>query len=282
MGFFHKLATGLKRFFNSNSIDYVSERKSYGNDAEFDFKREIENALPGCNIKTNVLIETMSGRCEIDCLLKYNDKLFIIEVKHWKGILTETCGVFISEKNDKYTGEIHEKEVKSPFLQVKRQVHLLKEFTNSNPWINTIVYFCGADEINFSSDNIWFDDINELVFYIKNEGYTSRFNELSNCYNKAVEADYLYSSSFWGERSLHCIVDDDSLSFVCSDDTTLIKKQIRRIDIVHHFSYDDINITLKDGTVKTSTVENKQIMVRENGMNLTYSLAKIETIILGN
>lgn len=48
MGIFRKLIVGLKRTFGAKSLDYVSEQKSYGNDAEFAFGSEIGKYIPSC------------------------------------------------------------------------------------------------------------------------------------------------------------------------------------------------------------------------------------------
>jgi len=282
MGFFRKLAVGFKRTFSSNSLSLLTQEKQYGNNAEYDFNDEIKKSLPGCKIKTNVLVETKSGRCEIDCLLEYQGKLYIIEIKHWKGVLIEEGEVFVSKKKDKYSDDVFTKEMKSPFLQVKRQASLLKEATNSTMWINTIVYFSEADEVNVVSDNLWFDNIDDLIDFIKDDGRPSNIYESSMCFNKAIEADYIFSPSSFGERSLHCIINEDSLNIKCTDGTKVSKYQIRRIDVTHHFSFDDISITLRNGQKKAATEENRKIIVKEDGINHSYSLAKIETIVIGN
>ncbi|HAC10656.1 MAG TPA: hypothetical protein DCE65_02210 [Clostridiales bacterium] len=96
-----------------------------------------------------------------------------------------------------------------------------------------------------------------------------------------IGADYLYSASLWGEKSLHCAIAEESFVFRCSDGTTIGKRQIARMDIDHHFSYDSIRIILKNGKIKTAVAENKQIAVRENGAYKLYSLAKIDSVITG-
>ena len=57
MGIFRKLIVGLKRTFGAKSLDYVSEQKSYGNDAEFAFGSEIGKYIPSCNIKSAAKIQ---------------------------------------------------------------------------------------------------------------------------------------------------------------------------------------------------------------------------------
>lgn len=166
MGLFHKIGVGLKRVFSSSSMDTVSEEKMYGNEGEFEVEEELQRLIPDCIIKSNVMVYTSKGNYEIDLLVSYDNKLFVIEVKHWLGRLYEQDGYFIKEKDDRWTGEVHEKELKSPFGQVKRQVYLLKEQTKSNPWINTIVFFADAEYVEANDYNAWFTDIDDLADYI--------------------------------------------------------------------------------------------------------------------
>ena len=280
MGLFHKIGVGLKRIFSSNSVETVSDQKMYGNDGEIEVEEEIQRLLQTCIIKSNVMVNTPKGNCEIDLLVSYEGKLFIIEVKHWKGRLFEQNGYFIKEKDDRWTDEVHEKELKSPFGQVKRQIYLLKEQTKSNPWINPIVFFADADYVKANNEVEWFIDIKELVEYIRKEGNTSKPQELKNCLNNAVVADFLYSPSVWGERSLHCIIREDSLSFNI-DGRIINKKDILRIDIEHHFSYDTIKLRLQNGNIVTTDLENHEIVVLEGNGLYRYSFAKIQTIIIG-
>ena len=112
-------------------------------------------------------------------------------------------------------------------------------------------------------------------------GKNSNSAELTKCFNGTIGADYLYSASLWGEKSLHCAIAEESFVFRCSDGTTIGKRQIARIDITHHFSYDTVRIIPKNGKTKTAVAENKQIAVRENGVCRLYSLAKIDSVIIG-
>lgn len=281
MGLLHKLKVWLKRTFSGNSIDYVSKQKSYGSEAEDDFLDALKEALPEATIKHNIMVETDKGRCEIDTLVRYKNKIFIIEIKHWKGVLIEEEGYFISKKEDKYTYETHTKKIKSPFNQVKRQTYLLKEMTKSNAWFNTIVYFCDADKVDASDENTWFVDFNELVKYIKNDGRSSYPDQIEKCLLNCKTADYIYSLSFWGEKNLHCIIEPSSLVFNCSD-RKVCKTDIKRIKITHHFTYDDIMIELRKGGIATTTIEDGFIRVLDGGSLQSYSLSKIEWIIIGD
>lgn len=65
------------------------------------------------------------------------------------------------------------------------------------------------------------------------------------------------------------------------DGRTITKKDIVRIDIDHHFSYDDISIRLCDGGLLRTTRENHGIDVKEDDYISTYSFAKIKTILIG-
>ena len=85
--FFHKIKMGFVRAGES-SIPYVSEAKRYGNYGEDEFTYMLRRELPSCKIKRNVVISTSKGNAEIDCLVFYQNKLFAIEVKRWKGRLT--------------------------------------------------------------------------------------------------------------------------------------------------------------------------------------------------
>jgi len=281
MGLFHKLVVGLKRRFNSSSMDYLSEEKIYGNDGEDNVKDALIRALSDCEIKNNVIVNTSDRNCEIDLLLRYKSKLFIIEVKHWKDSISEHSGVIIQEKVDKWTDDVYKKEPDSPFAQVKRQINLLKQSTNTSPYINGIVFFADAEVVNLSNEHVWFSDVFDMIDYIKTSGHISNFYEVSNCFNKAIESDYLFSNTFFGEKSLHCIIDEKSLIFNIRD-KRITKEDIKEINIDHFFSYDSVIITLKNGEKTTTELENHEIVVLENNLKNKYSFSKIQKIILGN
>ena len=116
--FFHKIKMGFVRAGES-SIPYVNEAKRYGNYGEDEFTYMLRRELPSCKIKRNIVISTAEGNAEIDCLVLYENKLFAIEVKRWKGCLTEREDGFLQEKTDRWTGETHTKLLKSPFKQLE-------------------------------------------------------------------------------------------------------------------------------------------------------------------
>ena len=278
--FFHKIKTGFARL-SGKSIPYISLTKRYGDSGEESFIGKLKTKLPFSRIKRNIIINTSYGNAEIDCLVLYRDKLFAIEVKRWKGHLTETDNGFIQEKTDWWTGEIHSKYQKSPFKQLNRAIHLLRKEISGNVWINSVVYF-EDDEfegIFTDSDNTWFNNVNDLVDYIKNNGeITYENNEAKEFFDKCVSSDYLYARS--GNNSLHCIITPESLN-IQTEQGLVTRKNISQINIIHHFSYDELDITMNDGTHRCAVIENGKITVNDNEKVANYSLCKLDYIEIG-
>ena len=274
--FFHKIKIGFKRMGES-SIPYTTQAKKYGDLGEDEFVFAIRSRLPDCKIKKNIIIQTSEGNAEIDCLILYKNKIFAIEVKRWKGRLVERGGDFVQYKLDRWTDEIHTKAHKSPFKQLGRAVYLLRKQIPDNAWVNTVVFFEESDYIEIESDNIWFDDIDELVSYIVNGGKVSWGNAYA-FFDKCIAADYLYCRS-WG-RSLHCIVCDESLRFT-TPAGVLTRKDIESISITHHWSYDGLEIKTVSGRVFDVVRENDSMVVNDNGYKYRYALSKLDYIKLG-
>lgn len=103
MNLFHKIGIGLKRTFASKSIKTISEEKSFGNHGEIEVENHLRQLLPSISIKSNVIVSIPQGRCEIDLLVSYENKIFIIEVKNWVGELYEQGKYFTKKKIDKWT-----------------------------------------------------------------------------------------------------------------------------------------------------------------------------------
>ena len=277
--FFHKIKIGFVRLGES-SMPNVSSIKRYGNNGEDVFAFLVKQALPACRIKRNIVINTADGNAEIDCLILYQNKIFAIEVKRWKGRLFETENGFIQYKTDRWTGEIHGKFQKSPFKQLNRAVYLLKKQIPVSAWVNNIVFFEDDEfeSIKTLSDSIWFNEIDKLAQYIINDGKTSTAVNAKSFFDNCISADYLYAESW--DKSLHCIIEDDSLKFQI-DNEEISREKIRHIHINHHFAYDELNITLKDGRVKCITTENAKINLKENGTIRPQALCKVDYIELG-
>ena len=278
--FFHKIKTGFARL-SGKSIPNISSTKRYGDSGEESFIGKLKTELPFSRIKRNIIINTSYGNAEIDCLVLYLDKLFAIEVKRWKGHLTETDNGFVQEKTDRWTGEIHSKYQKSPFKQLNRAIYLLRKEISGNVWINSVIYFEDNEfeGISTASENIWFNNINDLVDYIKNDGeITYGNNEAKEFFDKCVSSDYLYARSW--DKSLHCIITPESLN-IQTEQGLVTRKNISQINIIHHFSYDELDITMNDGAHRCAVIENGKITVNDNGKFANYSLCKLDYIEIG-
>lgn len=153
--FFHKIKMGFVRAGES-SIPYVNEVKRYGNSGEDEFTYRLCRELPSCKIKRNVAILTPDGNAEIDCLVLHHKKLFAIEVKRWKGYLTERDDGFLQEKTDRWTGETHTKLLKSPFKQLGRAIYLLRKQIPIKAWVNAVVFFEGDELESVSAFRIMY------------------------------------------------------------------------------------------------------------------------------
>ena len=276
--FFHKIGVGFTRL-GENSIPHTTQAKRYGNWGEDEFVYHIRTHLPNCQIKRNIVIQTLEGNAEIDCLILYNNKLFAIEIKRWKGELTECDGQFVQRKLDRWTDEWHTKIQKSPFRQLSRAIYLLRKQVTEKAWINSIVYFEDADRISINNKNTWFDNVYSLTEYIQNNGQVSYGNNAQAFFNQCIPADYLYSNSW--DKSLHCVICDDSLAFRISN-KVVHKSDISTISIEHHWSYDEVKIEAKNGTRYAVNIENGSIYVIDNGYKYRYALCKLDYIHLGN
>lgn len=283
---FHKIKIGFTRIGESPIPDTTACKK-YGDQGEKEFFDTIQTYLPDCRIKKNIVIQTAEGNAEIDCLLLCKNKLFAIEVKRWKGRLVEQADGFVQYKQDFYTDEVHTKVHHSPFKQLDRAVYLLKRQIPGNAWINKVVFFEESDGVE-TDGGVWFDNYDGLIAYIHGDGKASSGKDASAFFDECIAADYLYcslSERFLNcspsERSLHCVVCDDSLRFTTSTGV-LDRSNIRSMSIEHHWSYDEVEITTKDGECYTVTVENGSLFVIENGHRERYALCKLDYIHLGD
>ena len=275
--FFHKIKILFSRFFGY-SIPKTTQAKMYGSMGEDDFFFKVKAILPDCLIKRNVVIQTIEGNAEIDCMILYDDKIFAIEIKRWKGDLIQQNDKFIQKKIDRWTNEIHKKIHKSPFRQLSRAIYLLKKQIPGNPWINTIVFFEDTDYIEINDENLWFDNIDNLIEYIINCGEKTNSSIAKKFFDKCIPADCLYASSF--RKWLNCIICDESVCFQTST-KLLTRNEIKVIKIKHHFLYDELLIITYDNVMYKIKCENGYVNVIENGNICKYSLSKIDFIELG-
>ena len=277
--FFHKIKMGFVRL-REPSIPYVNEAKRYGNYGEDAFTYMLRRKLPACKIKRNVVISTPDGNAEIDCLVLHNNKLFAIEVKRWKGRLTERDDGFLQGKTDRWTGETHTKLLKSPFKQLGRAIYLLRKQIPLKAWVNAVVFFEDdeLESVSVFSDNVWFEHYQDLVEYINNDGKVSFGTSANDFFEKCVPADYLYANA-WG-KSLHCIINRATLRFE-TPQGDISADNIASIRISHHWSYDELHMTRVDGSIRTIALENAKIEVNDNSRISSYSLGKLDYIELG-
>lgn len=167
---------------------HPSQAKRYGMHGEDDFCHRLKRRIPSAKIKQNIRIETKEGRGEIDCLILFENKIFAVEVKSWKGQSIEEDGHFVQKKTDIWTGEVHEKHHRSPFTQLSRAIYLLKKQIPGNVWINGIVYFEGAERVTASEEYPWFLDMDEVCRYIKKDGRTSRKKEAEGFFHRCADS----------------------------------------------------------------------------------------------
>lgn len=276
-----KIFRNIKLFFArcfGASLPYVSEQKYYGTEGEWELSQRILEKIPSCVIKNNVIIQSKNGNAEIDCLVLLGSKLFAIEVKRWKGDLTEMDDFILQEKVDQWTDEIHTKQHKSPFKQLGRAIYLLRSEIRTNAWVNPIIFFEDADSIYIKSENVWFDDVVDLITYIELGGTSSPRESAHDLFEKCIASDCLYSND--GTSFLYGKILKHSLCFQ-TDEGQIKPSDILSIKIHHHLLYDELDIQLKDRTNRTIKVENEKIEIENNGIRFAYSLCKLDYIRLG-
>ena len=79
---------------------------------------------------------------------------------------------------------------------------------------------------------------------------------------------------------MHCMINRATLRFETPQDI-IFADDIASIRISHHWSYDELHITMADASVRTITLENAKIQVSDNGRISTYALCKLDYIELG-
>ena len=275
---FHKIVIGFKRKFEK-SIPAVEENKKFGRQGEDYFAENIKLQLPTCEIKRNVFVSAESSNAEIDCLILYENKLFAVEIKNWKGELTESNdGGVVQKKTDKWTGKRHEKCLRSPFGQIKRAVYLLKKQIPGSVWINAIVYFNnGAYRAEPGSEETWFADINETVRYIKTDGEPSYGENAYKFFRRCIESDCLKNK----DNFLCCAISDESLRFSV-DNELLTRNDISGLRFKHHWSYDEVCLALKTGKERKLKEENLKLKVTVSDGTREYAVCKLNDVELGN
>ena len=277
MGVFRKIGIGIKRAFESNN-DRIDESKVFGNSGETFFYKELVSILPkDAIIKRNIVISTNGKSGEIDFLVVYQNKVFAIELKNWKGAITNNGDTFYQDKPDKYTYEVHHKEAKSPFRQIKRNIYNLKEQTTKRVFINPIIYFLNNSEVYLNCDDVWFNNMNGLYSYITREGSTSYPNDINYLLKKLVIADKIYGK-YGMDHNITGFIREGAIR----TDFGVDKRDIDYITFEHHFSSDDITVVLLNGSARSFNLENGYIFVEHDKKVDTFYYAKIDYIVIGH
>lgn len=79
---------------------------------------------------------------------------------------------------------------------------------------------------------------------------------------------------------MHCVINRATLQFATPQCNVSVD-EIAFIRFSHHWSYDDLYITMVDGSIQTISLENAKIQVSDNGRISTYALCKLDYIELG-
>lgn len=276
-GFFHKIKLYFIRLCEP-SLPRATAARNYGTYGEETLARDLKAELPDARIKRNVLVEAPDGNAEIDCMVLYKNKLFAIEVKHWKGRLAETeCG-FVQHKVDRWTSEIHTKYHKSPFKQLGRAVYLLRQQIPVKAWVNPIVYFADADRVSAEDGRVFFTEIDGLADYIRNGGRETFGGNAAPFFEECTVTDRLYSAA--GQK-LDCVIPETAFGF----DTPyghLTKKVIASVRITHYRCHDVLTIQTVGGHHCTVRFENGHVRVTVNGKSRRYAFCKLNYIVIGN
>ena len=276
--FFHKLKIWLTRVI-SPSVPYVPQSKRYGTLGEIHFYRELKRLLPSVKLKRNILVKYGVESSEIDCIAIYENKVFAIEVKRWKGNIIESENGFTQIKRDRW-GEKHIKYHKSPVRQLNRAISLLKKQTGTRVWINNVIYFDSERCMyaSMQSENIFVNDMERLVAHIENCGEKSDQKSIIEFFDKCVAADQICIKG--RENYLQGKIYDSSLPSM-TNDGLILRKDIDYIDIFHNMTYDILSVHLKDGRVYSFESENSEIRICIEDEVQNIAVSKIDRIVLG-
>lgn len=273
--FFKTLNLGIKRAFGT-SLPYVDGAKRigiYGEDILYDNLNEL---LPNAKIYKNVCYDKDNAYGDIDFVIINENKVFILELKTWRGDIYQEDGCFYQEKTSSY-GERYGKELKDPFHQIKRHIYILKK-QFPKLWFEPIVFFLGADSLHLANNGVsWFTDVDALVNFIKcanvRTNYDNNIAYFKNnivCYDKIVS--YKHSN-----KLKSCIIDEQCLHFKIAK-KEIYKKDILTINVEHHFSFDILTIKLITGNEVTIKLDNHLLYYKDSGNIYKVNLSKVDGI----
>lgn len=274
--FFKKVGTGISRSSGS-SIPYTPAEKRVGNYGEEEVYDSLSRALPEATIFRSVVLDENLAKGEIDFLVIYKFKVFVVELKTWRGDIYQEGEQFYQDKESS-AGETYTNELGNPFRQVKRNVYLIKQQFKSI-WFEPAIIFIEADSVNIDGDISWFESIDSFVNFVKNSNIrTNHDYQVASMIKKIKCYDKMIGKS-WFDKELSCIIDEESLHFVING-KEIFKKDILSIRVNHHFSYDDVSIELKNHERLETRMDNYQITYRENGKRYKASFSKIDSIAI--
>lgn len=276
--FFKKFVIGIKRI-NGDSLPFTPTNKKVGSHAEIEVFNEIKQLLPNASVIKNVCIDEKLAKGEIDFVIVYKTKVFILELKAWRGRIYQEKEYFYQNKESSI-GEVYTNEISNPFKQIKRNLYHIKQ-RFPNVWFEPLVLFVGPDDIEINESIKWFISVSELVNYIKwcNTNTTHGYN-IFELIKNIKSYDVITSSLSFG-REIFCIINDSSLKFTV--DSKIIKKtNIQSIRINHHFTYDDVEIKLINKEIIKVQLENYKIVYSQNEKRYSVSFSKIDYIEVNN
>lgn len=277
---FKNLRLWAKRSTQRNH-DWVAESKAYGNLSEKDFYSTLKQHLPQSAIlKKNILIKNQNKSSEIDFIIIFENKIFAIELKSWRGKITNDGDKYYQEKSDRYNEDvIHYKELKSPFSQLKSNIYYLKESTNKNIYINAVVFFINDGLIDIYDETVWFNEMDALVDYILSKGRSCSINEIEKFLKKLVIADRIYPK-WQNNQFIVGIIDEHSLEFEF-EGRQIKKHDIDFIAIEHKLTSDCLSIYLVNCTVIKISFANKTLLFNYDNVVDNFYLSRINRIEIG-
>lgn len=274
--FFKRIGVGINRATGS-SLPFTPPEKKVGNYSEVEVYNALRAKLPEATIIRNICLDSDTAKGDIDLLIIYEQKVFILELKSWRGSIYQEGDNFFQNK-DSSSGINYTNERVNPFSQIKRNLFQIKQ-QFSNIWFTPVILFIKTDSVDINQDIPWFTDIEELLTYIDTvQVRTNQESDISAIIKKVQSYDKLVSSTWFG-KELSCIINENSLRFYLNQQE-ISKKDILSIKVKHHFSYDDAFITLKNTQEIKIRLENHKITYKENGKMKVVSLSKIDVIFV--
>ena len=274
--FFSNIGLFFKRIFGHEML-YPSEEKIIGMESENKFYNELRKYLPEAYIFPNVLLDKESAKGEIDFVVVYKTKVFVVELKRWRGIIKQDGDKFYQFKSSS-SGETYINQLSNPFSQVRKNVFKIKQ-RFPNVWFEPSVVFLNSQKLEINENYRFFRSTLEFVDYVRNANIKCNNSHDKDYLVKNIECyDSIYNSGgLWAEEQ--CVIDEKCFKFICNGEI-ITKKEILIIDIEHHALYDKVVIELKNHRKFVVNLENYKISCRTNGKRHYVSFSKIRRIVI--